>query len=496
MILGVTDMELSILKNEEKQMNLIMFLVGTVVPVSAAIFVMLFLGGTVADCVVLFMAVANILTRIFEKKLGRYAKYLYITSMPIWGTVVMIVGNDGKFGAMTQAYFLWLFLSVAYYDISVVKVSAISTIVLNILGLLIFPGAYFKLHSLTIWIFIGIVFVLAILGTVMVTMRSCSLFETVENKEKQVEDMLDKVNNAFEGLQESTESIYSSLQTFEESSQEIAASTEEISKSAEMQIDEVNGSIGIFQNLNGMIANSEDRVGDTVSNMMELKDKNDEGIHAISTLTKKFEENLKSTKMASEGIGTLSQQSSLIGQIIESISQIAKQTNLLALNAAIEAARAGEAGKGFAVVADEINALSQESADATQKIDAILKEIINMVDSISKTMEQNEEIVQESNEQLQHTVEIFKTMLTSSEQVIEVTDGLKQDLGNIVTVKEQLHTAMEKLESISEKSVATTAEISTSTEAQATGVENILKSMENVQKGIEQLSNILNQKME
>lgn len=490
------NMELNILKNEEKQMNLIMFIVGAAVPVAATIFVMLFLGGTIADCIILLMAAANILTKVFEKKLGRYAKYLYISSMPFWGTVVMIVGDDGRFGAMTQAYFLWTFLSVAYYDISVVKVSAISSIGFTIVGFLIFPEAFLKLHGLIIWIFIGIVYVLVILATVMVTTRSYSLFQMVENKENQVENILGKINVAFEGLQESTQTIYTSLQSFEESCQEIAASTEEISNSAGVQIEEVNGSMGIFQNLNEMIANSENRVGDTVSNMTQLKAKNDEGIQAIGDLSYKFQENLKSTQKASESIESLSQQSSLIGQIIESISQIAKQTNLLALNAAIEAARAGEAGKGFAVVADEINALSQESSDATQKIDAILKDIISMVNSISKTMEQNDTIVQESNEQLEHTVEIFKTMLDSSEQVIQVTDGLKQDLGDIVTVKEQLHTAMQKLESISEKSVATTAEISTSTEEQAAGVENILKSMEKMQQGIEQLAQILNEKVE
>lgn len=70
----------------------------------------------------------------------------------------------------------------------------------------------------------------------------------------------------------------------------------------------------------------------------------------------------------------------MFGGIIESIREIAQQTNLLALNAAIEAARAGEAGKGFAVVADEINSLSAESSDATAKIDAILKDIIQTVE--------------------------------------------------------------------------------------------------------------------
>ncbi len=485
-------MELEILKNEEKRMNLVMFLFLAIIPCVAAGYVLLFNNGAARDCIVLLMVLCSILVRLFEKPLGKFAKYLYISILPLMGIVTIVFGSPAAFGAMAEAYFLILFLTVPYYDTSLVWVCTGVTIVPNVIAMFIFPDAYLAMYTQAIWIFVWMVYVLAVVVAIYIVKRAHSLFLSVEEKEHEVEHLLSNVRGAFEGLEESSEKIYDSLHNFEASTTQIAASTSQIADSADVQIQQVKGSLDIFGDLDSKIQSSETRVNQTMDTIVHLKEKNDEGIRAIEILSKKFSENIASTRVASEGVNSLVQKSNSIGEIIESISQIAQQTNLLALNAAIEAARAGEAGKGFAVVAEEINMLSGESSTATQKIDTILKDVISTVNEVNKVIDNNNVIVQESNDKLNDTVKIFESMLHSSEEVIHVTDLLKNELANIIDIKEQLSEAMERVEDISQSSVQTTGEISASTEEQASGVENILKSMKNVQNGMEQLSVVLN----
>ncbi len=487
-------MQLESIKNEEKLVNNIMFLYVVGVAISGFAFVMLFLNGGIRECIFLLSGVCGIITKIFEKPLGSKAKYVYACIPPVIGAITAAVCNtdtSDSYVCLTHYYFVATLLLVPYYEQKVLRVSTIVTFVANASLMIIFPAGFLKLHGLIGWIFTGIVYVILFAGCSFITYRARTLFGVVEEKGKETETVLHHVQQAFDNIQESSDTIYSSMQEFEGNTEEIAASTQQISGSADEQINEVESSLSIFSKLNEKIELSKESVSQTVETMRQLNEKNNEGIMAIEALSNKFEENIRTTQVAADGVAQLSDKSSSIGGIIESIREIAQQTNLLALNAAIEAARAGEAGKGFAVVADEINALSSESSDATGKIDTILKDIIATVEATHEVINQNSQVVNASNDQLEDTVKIFKTMMESSEEVIGVTERLMSELTDIVEIKEQLLSAMERVEEMSKDSVQSTEGISAATEEQVAGLNNIVKSMQNMQAGMEKLSQVL-----
>lgn len=63
-------MEVKVLKNEEKTMNLIMFLILIAIPIVAFLFVLFFNGGSMKDSIVFSMLVSSVLIRGAGKEIG------------------------------------------------------------------------------------------------------------------------------------------------------------------------------------------------------------------------------------------------------------------------------------------------------------------------------------------------------------------------------------------------------------------------------------------
>ncbi|MBI1209311.1 MAG: HAMP domain-containing protein [Azospirillum sp.] len=134
-------------------------------------------------------------------------------------------------------------------------------------------------------------------------------------------------------------------------------------------------------------------------------------------------------------VAGLSEAAQKIGEVVGLINNIASQTNLLALNATIEAARAGEAGKGFAVVASEVKNLANQTAKATDDIQAQVAQMqtvtataVDAIRSITGTIARMSEITttiaSAVEEQGAATQEIARNVQQASAGTQEVSSSI------------------------------------------------------------------------
>ena len=142
-----------------------------------------------------------------------------------------------------------------------------------------------------------------------------------------------------------------------------------------------------------------------------------------------------------------------IGQIIETIENIAFQTNILALNAAVEAARAGSAGKGFAVVADEVRSLASKSDQAA-------KQTKEMIERSMSNVERGGSLTDEVSAALEQTVTYTEDAVTLMNQVAESIISETESIRQVDEGTDQISSVVQTNSATAEQSAAASQELS------------------------------------
>ncbi|MYM73215.1 HAMP domain-containing protein [Duganella sp. FT134W] len=292
--------------------------------------------------------------------------------------------------------------------------------------------------------FSGLLLLRAVMGplnqalTLFHAMADGNLSNRIEHGRK------DEMGAMMEGLGAMQERLADTVRSVREGSDAIATASSEIAA----------GNLDLSRRTEQQAASLEE----TASSLEELTStvrQNSDNARQANTLAASASDiAVKGGELVSRVIGTMgsiTESSDKIADIIGVIDGIAFQTNILALNAAVEAARAGEQGRGFAVVATEVRNLAQRSAAAAKDIKALITDSVEKVGSGSA-------LVNEAGTTMEEIVTSVKRVTDIISEISSA--GREQEIGI-----EQINTAVAEMDTVTQQNAALVEEAAAASQA-------------------------------
>lgn len=331
-----------------------------------------------------------------------------------------------------------------------------------------------------------------------------NLERKVEERTKELQEVLNKAHHLSTEIKESEGSITQSMSHIDASMENLNHMSQQINDDMEKQtsfVDKTAHSIEIMIDANESITHNLQKQISSITDMkkttqallatmqeltVETQDSTKEMME-LKTVAENGEEVILRT---SDAIKLLEQSSNQASDMIMVIGKIAEQVNLLAMNAAIEAAHAGEMGKGFSVVADEVRKLAESSTKSAKEIINIIKDMVNKVKNSVELTEQAGQAFVKIITGINHAVEANAKITDVFSNEKQNILGIEQEFTHILSITGELseHAVNQKIKSIDISKAIPTLQESTKNIRNASEYQ-----LENTGKVANEISEIRNQ---
>ncbi|HEX2952346.1 MAG TPA: methyl-accepting chemotaxis protein, partial [Armatimonadota bacterium] len=317
----------------------------------------------------------------------------------------------------------------------------------------------------------------------------------------QFEDVVREVAVMTHEVASAAGEVAQTVEVIGKSSEEVANGAQQVAQGSTQQAESATEAAAymndLLQAINAVAQGSQDQVQDTgaaenaVHGAMEAVHTISDAVQSATaevanthTLAKQGAEvvleavsgmdRVKATSETSvQKVNTLGTVSQRIGEIVDTIDDIADQTNLLALNAAIEAARAGEYGKGFAVVADEVRKLAERSAVETKEIADLIHSIQQGINETVTAISTGSEEVEEGVVRVHEAGKALDDILAATEHVAAMVESVSSLCTKVESDEQHVLDSVHHV-------AGTAEEASAATEAMVTDTGEVNKAVEHV----------------
>ena len=285
--------------------------------------------------------------------------------------------------------------------------------------------------------------------------------------------LIHKIQEMAQQLAAASEQLTANAEQSAQVTQQIAQSITGVAEAANTQQDTIHHSSEMTEQVSAGVMQAVGAAEQSLQQTRQGVDKAQEGNELVKVTIEQMKSIAATVEQSAEVVAKLGERSSEIGQIVDTISNIAGQTNLLSLNAAIEAARAGEHGKGFAVVAEEVRKLAEQSETAAQHIAGLIRSIQSETEQAVAAMQSGTHEVAQGTESVGSAGKAFADILSVVNNVNNgansIADTMKQLQGSIRRIVESSEAVDRSARSVTEEA----SNVSAATEEQSASMEEI-----------------------